>query len=727
MLGGVVENRTFSALFEERHLPVHEVGPFGSNSAMQTVHGIPMPVYRSFQMLKGAGDVVLPVLVKSSGGAFNQSGPLSVMATVNETDDGTLRIFLSNFCRQNGGAAIDPSGNATTLSNETKTVHLTVSRHVAACRVAAAATKNTSAALVRTINSTCANPKGAWIREMGSVPWPTPSQLDILRAASQMCEHAVPLQWRDAAIAANKQEATFTIELEAYAVVEVSIGSTRCSSAAREMEAGYFSGRAATPSILESPAVREHDNGAAFHHHQRNNWTLLNNSDIGTQWNPALVRAPCEAPHGDCSSTLELCAAWCENTTGCAAVSWNGPQSHWGKKGKIGCNFKCNSARGSVWKGSVPGEGLAILIADTNMCGVMPPPPTPSPPPPPAPPPPPPRPQGPAPPRRVRWYTNVCCDRLWTHDIAAGGALDPAASTKFGPIATGVYTSGWPPAFQYVRNVTHPHMSSIQIGSLGPPTGNSSSLPMNGQGCDNSSNAQHCWSYDLPYLKNYTSTIHTMGLDVYAGINEIDFDYFPGAPNVTVAHVQTVAMHTAASVKEAGFDGAIADYEPAWVPDKQAYIRWIRIMVDAFRMLGLQFSANVGADFDGGTLYADFAASGVDTMAMMDPTYNGVNASLHADRAAVTQIVAAEHTRGQASCGVGANLEPGEPGGDCRYFWNAAKFTSFVNFVIDSSGLVEISVFPAGMSSYSTSGVAGYYRDGLRRFLNSTAPPLPNA
>ena len=246
---------------------------------------------------------------------------------------------------------------------------------------------------------------------------------------------------------------------------------------------------------------------------------------------------------------------------------------------------------------------------------------------------------------------------------------------------------------------------------------------MNGQGCDNTSNAQHCWSYDLPYFQNYTSTIHGLGLDVYAGINKIEYDFFPGAPNVTAAYVQTVAMQTATTVKIAGFDGAIADYEPAWVPDQQAYIRWIRIMVDAFHKLGLQFSVNVGADFDGGTLYADFAASDVDTMAMMDPTYNGVNASLQADRAAVTQIVATERTRGQASCGIGANLEPGEPGGDCRYYWDAAKFAGFIDFVINSSGLVELSVFPAGMSSYSTSGVAAYYSDGLRRFLNSTAPP----
>ena len=89
---------------------------------------------------------------------------------------------------------------------------------------------------------------------------------------------------------------------------------------------------------------------------------------------------------------------------------------------------------------------------------------------------------------------------------------------------------------------------------------------------------------------------------------------------MTVAQVKSVAKHTAAMVKESGFDGAISDFEPAWVPDKGGYIEWIKAMVAAFAEVVLTFSANVGADFDGGTEYMDFAAAGVATMAMMDPT-----------------------------------------------------------------------------------------------------------
>ena len=66
----------------------------------------------------------------------------------------------------------------------------------------------------------------------------------------------------------------------------------------------------------------------------------------------------------------------------------------------------------------------------------------------------------------------------------------------------------------------------------------------------------------MKYFQNYTSTVHGLGLDVYAGINEIDYDFFPGAPNVTVSQVEIVAKRVAAMAKAGGFDGAISDFEP---------------------------------------------------------------------------------------------------------------------------------------------------------------------
>lgn len=89
---------TFSSLFEEGSLPPNEFGPFGANSALQTVHGVPLPVYRGFQLLAHAGDELLPV----SG--FNASGPLTIMATRNTTSK-ALNIFLSNFAPDDNKAS----------------------------------------------------------------------------------------------------------------------------------------------------------------------------------------------------------------------------------------------------------------------------------------------------------------------------------------------------------------------------------------------------------------------------------------------------------------------------------------------------------------------------------------------------------------------------------------------------------------------------------------------
>ena len=55
---------TFSSIFEEGSLPPNEFGPFGANSALQTVHGVPLPIYRGFQLLAHAGDEILPGAVR---------------------------------------------------------------------------------------------------------------------------------------------------------------------------------------------------------------------------------------------------------------------------------------------------------------------------------------------------------------------------------------------------------------------------------------------------------------------------------------------------------------------------------------------------------------------------------------------------------------------------------------------------------------------------------------
>ena len=101
---------TFSTIFEEKHgVPTlgtdlgHEFGPFAADAAMQSVRGVPLPIYRAFQLLRDAGDAVLPVATTGTGAGFEQPGPLTVMATKNASDLG-LRVFLSNFARLDGNA-----------------------------------------------------------------------------------------------------------------------------------------------------------------------------------------------------------------------------------------------------------------------------------------------------------------------------------------------------------------------------------------------------------------------------------------------------------------------------------------------------------------------------------------------------------------------------------------------------------------------------------------------
>ena len=324
---------TFSSIFEEGNLPTNEFGPFGANSALQTVHGVPLPIYRGFQLLADAGDVLLPV------GGLNQSGPLTVLATHNTTSK-TLHIFLSNFapddnkveeqdeaedqadicykmrpnpCTEascyvqdtdfsggdllpesqkfktdNASACCDaclnykvdkfcqawswratgsdpnrcasptprlidripsqwltfaragylktaaalskkrhvsgmtagyPTGIAPAASpsswyNASRTVRLTIRG------AALPAAEVRSGAMLRMINSTCANPKALWLGEMQSVTWPSAAQLAQLREASEMCEEALTLR-AEAAEGGGGQ--TVEVTLEAYAAAEVVI------------------------------------------------------------------------------------------------------------------------------------------------------------------------------------------------------------------------------------------------------------------------------------------------------------------------------------------------------------------------------------------------------------------------------------------------------------------------------------------------------------------------
>ena len=93
-------------------------------------------------------------------------------------------------------------------------------------------------------------------------------------------------------------------------------------------------------------------------------------------------------------------------------------------------------------------------------------------------------------------------------------------------------------------------------------------------------------------------------------------------------------------------------------------------------------------------------------------------------------MLAAERKRGQASIGIGANLATAYQNYSvASYQWNASWFAMFVDQAA-AAGVVELSVFPAGMTDLSTAGVDAFFLDSLRRFLAhktpQVIPPVPS-
>lgn len=98
---------TFSSIFEEGGLPVNEFGPFGANSAMQTVHGIPLPIYRGFQLLASAGNATVPISIDGTASVNGTSTMLSAMATISETSEsGVVTVYLANFAPDDGRGSL---------------------------------------------------------------------------------------------------------------------------------------------------------------------------------------------------------------------------------------------------------------------------------------------------------------------------------------------------------------------------------------------------------------------------------------------------------------------------------------------------------------------------------------------------------------------------------------------------------------------------------------------
>ena len=266
---------TFSSIFEEAGLPTDEFGPTcfedgcvykngtggvgtrTANAAMQSVHGVPFPVYRGFQLLAAAGSHRLPVVVND--GAANLSavdGAVAVLATAGDLNESgaVLRVFLSNFVPDAAGPSsgcddkpqLCPSHPGHTFcatnysadqcehspapcppcpppasaqqrvgSPPAKNWSLYNTSRTVALEVKGSGGSGAGQAVLRVINSSCSTAKAVWLKEMGGVTWPSAAQLDKLMEASEFCEDTVPIAW------SSRGVAQLSVELEAYAAVSV--------------------------------------------------------------------------------------------------------------------------------------------------------------------------------------------------------------------------------------------------------------------------------------------------------------------------------------------------------------------------------------------------------------------------------------------------------------------------------------------------------------------------
>eukprot|EP00658_Telonema_sp_P-2_P076780 TRINITY_DN6795_c0_g1_i4.p1 TRINITY_DN6795_c0_g1~~TRINITY_DN6795_c0_g1_i4.p1 ORF type:complete len:345 (-),score=57.25 TRINITY_DN6795_c0_g1_i4:273-1307(-) len=204
---------SFSSIFEEVGLPTNEFGPFGANSALQTVHGVALPVYRGFQLLASTGNQVLELQ------GLNASGPVTVMPT-RDTDGGPLRIFLSNFAPDdNKPAELNPCpevnrANACNHGRQAATPEGRWYNQSQTVRITVLGAAVSATASVRMINSTCANPKQMWVKDMNSTAWPTAEELLELRRASSMCQEEIPVGVVDSGVVVQ-------LVLEPYAAAEL--------------------------------------------------------------------------------------------------------------------------------------------------------------------------------------------------------------------------------------------------------------------------------------------------------------------------------------------------------------------------------------------------------------------------------------------------------------------------------------------------------------------------
>eukprot|EP00051_Salpingoeca_urceolata_P030108 m.8131 g.8131 ORF g.8131 m.8131 type:complete len:562 (+) comp3142_c0_seq2:333-2018(+) len=230
---------TFSDVFEEDWM---NGIPFHNGYGMKTMHGVPKPAWRAFELLAHAGDTRLPVTGKVSPN--NSSETVSVFATGNSTDAGDVQIFAANFLRLGlvsryschkdtktcvtdpNGPFTDPSlcasncqtkpgygpnvapNDPTPLATKTLTVSISHPANV----------KLGSTGLMTVVNSTHGNPEALW-QSWDSPQFINASQVDALKTASLPLEVTVPVT------TVSATESTVTFDIEGYSIAHIAFPS----------------------------------------------------------------------------------------------------------------------------------------------------------------------------------------------------------------------------------------------------------------------------------------------------------------------------------------------------------------------------------------------------------------------------------------------------------------------------------------------------------------------
>jgi xylan 1,4-beta-xylosidase len=177
---------TFTDIFEEHGLLAY---PFSNAFGMQTIYGVAKPVYRAFEMLAGAGDAQVPVVVNSTSPTAITAFGTILSTSPSEIFHG-LKLYVTNFQR-----------HEIPTHQERATVIIT---HSPGARIPASAA-------VAYIDSAHANPRALW-ESLGSPMYPTAAQIALMKAASMVVEESVPVT------VLSPTTVGIALDLEPYAV-----------------------------------------------------------------------------------------------------------------------------------------------------------------------------------------------------------------------------------------------------------------------------------------------------------------------------------------------------------------------------------------------------------------------------------------------------------------------------------------------------------------------------